>query len=240
MAVEPSGHRKLWDRAITYLRFLHTPNAQVCLQRPFKTTTMDRSRIYATATFAVGHVRALKYGTLACNAPCAEVTRRLPVVAEPACPRTTRRNAHLDQCYRMDRQSYITCDTNTTCVCHAASRSDPKKSMTRTPGDVLALAWHPDGTKLLLSHRSGRVSMHDTRRIGRTNSSSSRPPELLGERNLNWELNAMQFTADGRSILAAYGDSSGGGVRLLAVSSFTPYTFLLRVLPAFDKFSSSK
>jgi hypothetical protein len=59
--------------------------------------------------------------------------------------------------------------------------------------------------------------MHDTRRIGRSNNSSTRPPELLVERNLDWELNAMQFSADGRSILAAYGDSSGGGVRLMGV-----------------------
>lgn len=86
----------------------------------------------------------------------------------------------------------------------------------RTQGDLLALAWHPDGSRLLLSHRSGRVTMHDTRRIGRTNS-SSRPPELLSERVLDWELNAMQFTTDGRSILAAYGDAAGGGVRLMAV-----------------------
>lgn len=86
----------------------------------------------------------------------------------------------------------------------------------RTPGDVLALAWHPNGIRLLLSHRSGRVTMHDTRRIGRTNS-SSRPPEIIAERELNWELNAMQFMADGKSILAAYGDTAGGGVRLLSV-----------------------
>jgi hypothetical protein len=99
---------------------------------------------------------------------------------------------------------------------HAASRSDLKKASVRTQGDILALAWHPDGTRLLLSHRSGRITMHDTRRVGRNNS-SNRPPELVAERNLEWELNAMQFTTDGRSILAAYGDTAGGGVRLLAV-----------------------
>lgn len=88
----------------------------------------------------------------------------------------------------------------------------------------MALAWHPDGTRLLLSHRSGRVTMHDTRRIGRSTTAggSSRAPEVLAERNLTWELNAMQFTADGRSILAAYGDAAGGGVRLLAVRPSTP------------------
>jgi hypothetical protein len=103
---------------------------------------------------------------------------------------------------------------------HAASRSDLKKASMRTPGDVMALAWNPDGTRLLLSHRSGRVTVHDTRRVGRSNS-SSRPPELLSERDLNWELNAMQFTPDGRTILAAYGDTTGGGVRLLAVRPCT-------------------
>ena len=95
----------------------------------------------------------------------------------------------------------------------------------KTPGDVMALAWHPDGTRLLLSHRSGRVTMHDTRRIGRSHSSSSssssstRAPEVLAERSLTWELNAMRFTGDGRSILTAYGDGACGGVRLLSVRS---------------------
>ena len=99
---------------------------------------------------------------------------------------------------------------------------NPKLS-TRTYGDLLALSFHPDGTRLLAVRRSGKITLYDMRKISRKDSG---PAVVMKERPLPYDINAAQFTPDGTAIIAAYGVTVGsatvGGLRILSVRPPAP------------------
>eukprot|EP00892_Ulva_mutabilis_P004427 jgi/Ulvmu1/2356/UM013_0204.1 len=104
-------------------------------------------------------------------------------------------------------------------------RSKPthnQKLTTRTHGDLLALAFHPDGTRLLAVRRSGKITLYDTRK---TNRKDGGPAVPLKERPLPYDINDAQFTPDGRAIIAAYGVTVGsgtvGGLRILSAEDLS-------------------
>lgn len=97
------------------------------------------------------------------------------------------------------------------------------KLYTRTHGDLLAIAFHPDGTRLLAVQRSGKITLYDMRKAARKDGG---PAVAIKERPLPYDINDAQFSPDGTVIIAAYGVTVGnrmvGGLCILSVSPPSP------------------
>lgn len=93
------------------------------------------------------------------------------------------------------------------------------KLYTRIHSDLLAMAFHPDGTRLLAVHRSGTVTLYDMHKALRKEGGTA---SVIKERLMPFEVNGARFSPDGSVIIAAYGVAHGngmiGGLSILSVS----------------------
>ena len=77
---------------------------------------------------------------------------------------------------------------------------------------AMSVAWHPNGHRLGVSRKSGKVSVYDIRKLGSK-------PKVICEKSFGWELNKFMFYGDGDQVVAAYGHQGKGGFKVLQVCS---------------------
>ena len=96
------------------------------------------------------------------------------------------------------------------CKCTTAMFAGQSESKESLGSAALALAWHPNGTRIGVSRKNGKFTLYDIRKLG------SRARAVC-EKTFTWELNSFAFWGDGSLLIASYGYKTHGGFKVLQV-----------------------